>query len=260
MKISKAFALLTDLRLAIQAAFFPTTRDIISTPSMLLSPSAVSQRFMAYVWDAFAGGTDQAARVVKDGLIPPYARGVVLDIGAGHGHTINYLDRTKVTKYVALEPNARMHNEIRKRAKAAGFSEEDASLLILSHGAQDTARICDSLGDTQVVDTIVSVLTICSIPSPKRTLKDLVENVLKPGGTLLFYEHVQNPKPDVAWWQWFWTPLWKTAFDGCRLDRPTHLWIDAMQVWETQELWGKEGEDPESLFWHRAGRYVKARE
>ena len=32
----------------------------------------------------------------------------------GHGHSAQYLDRTRVTKYVALEPNAAMHPEIRK--------------------------------------------------------------------------------------------------------------------------------------------------
>ena len=150
-----------------------------------------------------------------------------------------------------------MHNEIRLRANQAGFSEDDGSLLILPYGAQEPARICSALGDSECVDTLISILTLCSIPAPQRTLTNLVEAVLRPGGTLLFYEHVLNPHDDVAWWQRFWTPLWQTAFDGCRLDRPTHLWIEKMPYWETRELWGKEGEDVESLFWHRVGRFVK---
>ncbi|KAH8085476.1 S-adenosyl-L-methionine-dependent methyltransferase [Cristinia sonorae] len=258
MKLSKAFGPLTDLRYAFQAAFVPTLCDIAQTPSMLLSPVSISRRFMAYVWGLFGNGTDEAARAVKVGLIPSHAYGIVLDIGAGHGHTADYLDHQRVTKYVALEPNTLMHKEIRARANDAGFSEEDGTLIILSYGAQDVVQICASLGDN-TVDTLISVLTLCSIPSPEHTVKNLVGHVLKPGGTFLFYEHVRNPLEDVAWWQWFWTPLWKTAFDGCRLDRPTHLWIDAMPVWETSEIWGKEGEDEESLFWHRVGRFVKKR-
>jgi len=39
-------------------------------------------------------------------------------------------------------------------------------------------------------DTLVSVLTLCSIPSPENTLTDIVSRVLKPGGQLFFYEHV----------------------------------------------------------------------
>ena len=83
MKLSKAFSLLTDLWLALQAAFLPTLRDIMNTPALLLSPSLLSQRFMAYVWDLFGNGTDEAGRAVKVGLIPPHAYGVVLDLGAG---------------------------------------------------------------------------------------------------------------------------------------------------------------------------------
>ncbi|THH30458.1 hypothetical protein EUX98_g3738 [Antrodiella citrinella] len=254
MKLTNAFGLLADFWLAIRAAFIPTVNDVFNTPSLLFSPSLVSKRFMAYVWVAFADSTDDAGRAVKFGLITPHAHGVVLDIGAGHGHTVHYLDRQKVTQYVALEPNTRMHSHIRTRANAAGFVEPDGSLAILSYGAQDTARIAAALGP---VDTIVSVLTLCSVPEPERTLHNLVGDVLKAGGTLLFYEHVRNPREDVAWWQRFWTPMWQTAFDGCKLDRATHVWIDAMPVWETKKVWGKDGEDFESLFWHRAGRFVK---
>ena len=176
---------------------------------------------------------------------------------SGHGHTASYLDRSKVTKYIALEPNIHMHSEIRKRAQEAGFTEADDSLLILSYGAQDTARICAALGDNELIDTLISILTLCSIPSPNRTLKNLVENVLKPGGTLLFYGHVRNSREDVAWWQGFWSPVWSRAFDGCRLDRPTHVWIGEMPVWEERAVWGKEGEDGDSLFLHKVGRFVK---
>jgi hypothetical protein len=179
-------------------------------------------------------------------------------VSLGHGHTANYLDREKVSKYIALEPNALMHAEIRKLAGAKGFMESDRSLLIISCGAEDISSVLATLHEPNSIDTLISILTLCSIPAPEQTLGALVRYVLKPGGTLLFYEHVLNPRDDVAWWQRFWTPVWKIAFDGCRLDRPTHLWIERMGLWSTGESWGKEGEDEENLFWHRAGKYVKA--
>ena len=150
-----------------------------------------------------------------------------------------------------------MHPEIRSRAATRGFSEASGNCLILPYGAEETALITSALGGLHQVDTLISVLTICSIPDPERSLAALVDEVLKPGGTFVFYEHVLSHRDDVAWWQQFWTPIWKVAFDGCRLDRPTDIWVQEMDVWKEASVWGKEGEEEEHLFWHRVGRFVK---
>lgn len=179
----------------------------------------------------------------------------------GHGHTVNYLDRTRVSKYIALEPNVLMHPHIRGAAHKAGYNESDGTLLILACGAEDTASISSSVHGP--IDTLISVLTLCTIPSPEASLTSLVRDVMGPGGQVLFYEHVESPRKDVAWWQKFWTPVWTVAFDGCRLDRPTHLWIGSIKdeegegIWAERRVWGKEGESEENLFWHQVGRFVK---
>jgi hypothetical protein len=160
-----------------------------------------------------------------------------------------------------------MHPNIRAVANAAGFDESSGTLVILSCGAEDTSCISSGLcGELHSVDTLISILTFCCVPSPWRSLRSLVELHLKHSGQFLFYEHVLSPRADVAWWQKFWTPIWKTAFDGCRLDRPTHLWVEEMGIdsgkgdgmWKEGGVWGKPGEPEEHLFWHRIGRYVKA--
>ena len=176
----------------------------------------------------------------------------------GHGHTAKYLDTIRVTKYVALEPNIHMHDEIRRAADAAGFSEAAGTFVLLACGAEDTTTILTSLGGYQPVDTLVSVLALCSVPDPQETIKSLATEVLKPGGQVLFFEHVQNPQPHIAWWQTFWSPLWALAFDGCRLDRPTHTWIQQVGGWVSDEVTGVDGEDGEHLLWHRVGKLVKA--
>lgn len=150
-----------------------------------------------------------------------------------------------------------MHDEIRKMAKGAGYSEEAGTLVILPYGAEQTDLINSALGGSNAIDTLISVLVICTIPSPENSVHKLVDDVLRPKGQFLFYEHVLSPRDDVAWWQRFWTPIWSRAFDGCRLDRPTHLWIDSMDVWDVRDIWGKADEEIENLFWHRAGRFVK---
>jgi SAM-dependent methyltransferase len=158
-----------------------------------------------------------------------------------------------------------MHPLLRKAAESAGFHESDGSILILTCGAEDSVSILSAL-ENQQVDTIISVLTLCSVPNPEKTVHNLVRDVLKSGGKFLFYEHVLSPREDVAWWQRFWAPVWQVAFDGCRMDRPSHLFFDRLQVdvdgtksspWKEARLWGKPEEPEEHLFWHQVGRFVK---
>jgi len=182
---------------------------------------------------------------------------------AGHGHSIQYLDRTKVSRYIALEPNVLMHKRIRAKANEAGFHESDGTLIILSSGAEDTQSILSSISQDPV-DIILSVLTLCTVPDPQRTISTLVRDVLKPGGQLLYYEHVLSSRPDVAWWQRFWAPIWSCVFDGCRMDRPSNIWIRDLNidggdddVWKEWKAWRKPGEDEENLFCHSVGRFVK---
>ncbi|KAL1730951.1 S-adenosyl-L-methionine-dependent methyltransferase [Schizophyllum commune] len=266
---------------------------------------------MAKIWEQYGPGTDQNSRAEKEKLIRPHANGVVVDAGAGHGVTALYLDRTKVTKYVAVEPNVAMHEHIRRTAASVGFTEDDGSLVVLGCGIEDVAAIRAALRSNKAADTderssgvdathadptdpcadtVISVLTLCSIPNPQSTIRTLVHDLLAPGGTLLFYEHVLSHRADVAWWQRFWAPVWRVPFDGCRLDQPTYLWIaeagdvdvlragadkrgrergdegreagsdgEGGSLWAIQETWGKEGETEDTLFWHQAGRFVKRR-
>lgn len=151
-----------------------------------------------------------------------------------------------------------MHDEIRKISKVAGFTEDSGTLLILPYGAEEVSLIISALGGTHTVDTMIAILTFCSVPSPETTVPGLVDQLLKPGGRLLYFEHVLNARDDVAWWQRFWTPIWKHVFDGCRLDRPTDRIISSLDVWEQKDISGLQGEDEEHLFIHSIGKLTKA--
>ncbi|KAG7095063.1 hypothetical protein E1B28_005853 [Marasmius oreades] len=265
MRLTAALSILPELYCAIQVALFPTFRDVWLNPILIFD---VFRVFMTHVWVKFADPTNEGGRVVKEGLITPHATGIVLDLGAGHGHTVDFLDRQQVTTYIALEPNGDMHTLLRQRAAAAGYLESDGSLIVLSCSAENIQMILERIGrGTHPVDTIVSVLTMCTIPSPQRTMRRLVRDVLKSGGEFLYYEHVLSPRSDVAWWQKFWAPLWSLFFDGCRMDRPSHLLVEEMRdididgketsMWREGRSWGKLGESEENLWWHQAGRFVK---
>jgi hypothetical protein len=158
-----------------------------------------------------------------------------------------------VSKYIALEPNHLMHSCIVSSATKAGFSA--SQIQIIACGAEETDKIADALQGLYV-DTIVSTLVLCGIPDVKSTLERLITRMLKPGGSLLFFEHVRcDPSPTLAWWQTFWTPFWEPIL-GCRLDKPTHVYVEELDLWEKREVWDKPDERP-NLFWHRVGHYVK---
>ncbi|KAG1900512.1 uncharacterized protein F5891DRAFT_1128413 [Suillus fuscotomentosus] len=227
MRLDAAFGVVTDLRLGFVGGLWPTIIAIWHVSYLLFQPLEISRIFIA----------DEAGRAVKKGLITPHAYGVVLDLGAGHGHTVNYLDHSRVTKYVAVEPNVHMHAKLRRTASAAGYNEDNGTLLILPCGAENISTTLSYLpAPHPPVDTLISVLTLCSIPSPQSTISSLAAEVLKPGGQILFYEHVLSERED--------TSLWGIDVGG---------WVQG-----EGGIWGKEGEAGEHLFWHRVGRLVKA--
>ncbi|KAJ7641476.1 S-adenosyl-L-methionine-dependent methyltransferase [Roridomyces roridus] len=257
------FEVIDTLRVAISFGLPGVFKAIYASPSIVFSPLALSRISMAGIWVPFGNGGDEGQREDKENLITPHAKGVVLDIGAGHAHAAKYLDRTKVSKYVALEPNTLMHTQLRAKAQEYGFTEADDTLLILSCGAEDAASILSSTNGQ--VDTIISSLTLCSVPAPDLTIRALANDVLVPGGALLLNEHVRHHRADVVWWQGFWTPIWGKVFDGCCLDRPTFKWVEELVDESGQSIW-KEGKtwepanydgEEESVFWRRLGRFVK---
>ena len=68
-------------------------------------------------------------------------------------------------------------------------------------------------------DTVVSTMTLCSVPQLSKALQELFR-VAKPGGRLLFLEHGKSPDRSVRRWQDGLTPAWKYLGDGCHLNRP----------------------------------------
>ncbi|KAJ7885172.1 hypothetical protein B0H14DRAFT_3105859 [Mycena olivaceomarginata] len=226
MNFRAVFDIFDRMRVALKIGVPAALRAIMASPSLLLNLDALSRISMANIWILFGAGGDEAFRADKKMLITspcPWC----------HGHTVNYLDRSAVTKYVALEPNTLMHSRIRQMASAAGYTESDGTLLILSCGAEDTASILSSVHTP--VDTIVSVLTLCTVPFPQQTIRTLVLDILTPNGVLLFIEHVRRDRVDAAW----------QLIDD-----------DGVTPWTKQKIWNPIN-SKESLFWLQVGHFVK---
>jgi SAM-dependent methyltransferase len=134
--------------------------------------------------------------------------GTVVEIGPGTGVNLPYLPDG--IRWVGLEPNPHMHDYLWDRLTGRAI---DASLRAAP--AQDTGLRDD------YADVVISTLVLCSVPDLDETFAEL-RRILRPGGRLLFIEHVAAP-PD----SWLCTlqhgiePVWRRLADGCHPDRDT---------------------------------------
>jgi ubiquinone/menaquinone biosynthesis C-methylase UbiE len=76
-------------------------------------------------------------------------------------------------------------------------------------------------------DAVVSSLVLCSVQDPQAALAQ-IRRVLKPGGRLVFLEHVAaDGKPNRLKWQRRIEPVWKHLMGNCHLTRRTEAAIEA---------------------------------
>lgn len=136
------------------------------------------------------------------------ATGQALEIGVGTGANFAHYP-SSVTAVTAVEPSSGMNNRARRaRAQAA------VPVRLVAGDGQSLPFASSSF------DTVLALFVLCTIADPDRTLSE-ARRVLKPGGNLLFLEHVSAPEPGVRRWQRRLEPLWKRIGCGCHLTRDT---------------------------------------
>ena len=169
------------------------------------------QRFFAHT---LAWGDDAQHRLYGEHKRELFAdlEGTVVEIGPGTGVNLPYLPDG--LRWIGLEPNPHMHGYIRDR-----LEDRDLDATLRTDPAQDTGLPDDS------VDTVISTLVLCSVPDVEATLAEL-RRILRPGGRLLFIEHVAADRhTPLCWFQHGIRPLWKAVADGCHPDRDTATWL-----------------------------------
>lgn len=171
-------------------------------------------RGFAAIYDRGLKATEEAGlREIRREVLAG-ASGRTIDIGAGTGVNIE-LFPGGVTELVLAEPDTHMARQLRPKLSAsavdAGLVAAPAELLPFEASSFDTA---------------VFTLVLCTVPDPTAALSEAAR-VLKPGGKLLFIEHVRAEDPGLARWQDRLEKPWRFLADGCHCNRDTVAMIDA---------------------------------
>lgn len=171
-------------------------------------------RGWAALYDWCLKGTEEAGlREMRQELLSG-ARGRVVELGAGTGVNLE-LYPEGLEELAMAEPDPHMAKRL--RAKAA---ESPREATIVEAPAERLPF------DDAHFDTAVATLVFCTIPDPQAALAEL-RRVLKPGGRLIFLEHVRAEDPGLARWQDRLERPWRFLGDGCHCNRDTVATIAA---------------------------------
>lgn len=136
------------------------------------------------------------------------AAGRVLELGAGTGLNLSHYPHG-IDELVLTEPDPHMVRRLdrRRRSSPAGHRllRVPGEALPFDEGA---------------FDAVVSTFVLCTVDDPDRALAE-ARRVLRPGGTLLFLEHVRSSDPALARWQDRLAPAWRVVSAGCRCNQDT---------------------------------------
>jgi ubiquinone/menaquinone biosynthesis C-methylase UbiE len=141
--------------------------------------------FFAMTYDRQIAGAEKAGlRAFRERLLAE-ASGEVLEIGGGTGANLTCYGPA-VTALTITEPEPAMLRRLQRRA-----GQQRPSARVLRAPAEDLPF------DDHSFDMAVSTLVLCGVDDQPRALREL-RRVLRPGGQLLFIEHLRAGDPGTA--------------------------------------------------------------
>jgi SAM-dependent methyltransferase len=145
---------------------------------------------------------------LRQGLLR-HARGRTVELGSGTGLNLRHYPGD-LDELVLTEPGVAMRAHLARRLQHSGHRTR-----VLDAPAEQLPFADAS------VDTVVSTLVLCTVDAPDRALRE-IERVLRPGGRLLFLEHIRSRSPRLASWQDRLAGPWRRFADGCHCNRATY--------------------------------------
>jgi ubiquinone/menaquinone biosynthesis C-methylase UbiE len=163
----------------------------------------------AAIYDRVLAGSEAAGLRDRREALLAQVHGRVVEIGGGTGANVA-LYPDSVAELVITEPEEPMARRLESRLRGRPALP-----------ARVVRAPAESLPfDDESFDFAVSTLVLCTVVDQPRALAEL-RRVLKPGGKLLFLEHVRAEDPRLARWQDRFHPLWLRVGHGCHCNRPT---------------------------------------
>jgi ubiquinone/menaquinone biosynthesis C-methylase UbiE len=161
--------------------------------------------FYAAIYDRISSGSERAGLSKDRHELLAQAVGATIEIGAGTGANLAHFSPA-VTRLCLVEPDPNMRKRLRRRASGRDDVEivaAPAEVLPFPDGSFDTA---------------VVTFALCSVTDLGGALAEIAR-VLRPGGRLLFLEHVRDTDPQVARKQDH--PGFLYSWVGCHPNRDT---------------------------------------
>ena len=175
--------------------------------------AGLRQRIFAWALARFNGAYEKSVAQHKQRLFSSLA-GTVVEIGPGTGANLRFLTPGKVS-WTGVDPNPFMEDYLRKEATRLGIP------IDVRLGTAEHLPFADAS-----VDVVISTLVLCSTANQEQALKEILR-VLKPGGRLMFIEHVAAPRGTrLRTLQNLMTPFWKQLGDGCHPNRETWVQLE----------------------------------
>jgi len=174
----------------------------------------LQKTLFAAMYDRMSRKSEEAGmRALRHGLLAA-ASGDVLEIGAGTGLNLAHYNGS-VDSLVVTEPDSAMLSRLQRKAR-----EQAPLAKVLRAPAEDLPF------EDGTFDTVVSTLVLCGVDDQERALRE-ARRVLRPGGRLLFMEHVRSDDPALARFQDRMNWLNRLVVD-CDCNRPTLTTIEGV--------------------------------
>jgi ubiquinone/menaquinone biosynthesis C-methylase UbiE len=191
---------------------------------------AIYPRIFAALYDLSFHRGERAGMADRRRRLLASARGRVLEIGAGTGLNLPFYTGA-VSELVLTEPEEPMARRLAKRAAGRAIVSARAEALPFPDAS---------------FDTVVSTLVLCTVEDPAAALAE-ARRVLRPGGRLLFIEHVRADGA-LARWQDRLEGVWRHVGNGCHANRDTLTTLSAH---------GFAVRDVETATWRKMPRLVR---
>ena len=165
-------------------------------------------RMFAAMYDRFTAKSERDTFAAHRAALLAGAAGDVLEIGGGTGANLQHYGGDVGTLTIT-EPEQPMVKRLQQRIASV---RPDAKLL--------RAPAEDLPFNDESFDVAVATLVLCTVDDQPRALREL-RRVLRPGGRLLFMEHVRSEDPKTARMQDRMLPINVRMCHGCHTNRRT---------------------------------------